>query len=94
MLKTVFAPAAGVVYGFDNQVLTSIARVAGAPRDKRAGIALRVRRGDRVKTGQKLYTIFSSSAAKLDNAIDLAQREDAILMERPVLKVVRPKKLE
>ena len=90
----VFAPAAGVVYGFDNQVLTSVARVAGAPKDKGAGVALWVRRGDRVKEGQKVFTIVSSSDARLDSAVDLAQREDAILMERPVLKVVKPKRLD
>ena len=90
----VFAPAAGVVYGFDNEVLTSVARVAGAPTDKGAGVALSVRRGDRVKKGQKLYTVYSTSEARLDSAVELAQREDAILMERPVLKVVKPERLE
>lgn len=90
----VLAPAAGVVYGFDNEVLTSVARVAGAPADKGAGVALQVRRGDRVKKGQKLYTVYSSSEARLDSSVELAHREDAILMERPILKVVKPKRLE
>ena len=90
----VCAPVSGVVYGFDNQALTSIARVAGAPKDKQAGIELWVRRGDKVEKGQKLYTIYSSSEARLDKAIELAQRHDAILMERPILKLVTPRRLD
>lgn len=83
--------ASGVVYGFNNRTLTSIARVSGAPKDTGAGIALWVRRGDKVKKGQKLFTIHSSSEAMLDRAIEISNREESILMERSVLKVVRPK---
>jgi len=90
----IFSPASGVVYGFDNQIITSITRVAGAPKDDGAGIAFWVRRGDKVKKGQKLYTIYSNSEARLDEAIKLAQREDAILMEQVVLKLIKPKSLE
>jgi AMP phosphorylase len=88
------ALAEGVVYGFDNQIITSVAHLAGAPTNKEAGMALWVKRGDEVEKGQKLFTIYSGSESMLEKAVDLAQREEAVLMERPILKVVRPKTLE
>lgn len=55
----VTAGADGVVAGMDCYGLSGIARAAGAPADKCAGIDLMVRPGERVERGTPLYRIQS-----------------------------------
>jgi len=88
--EDIFADEDGIVYGFDNGVLTSIARAAGTPQHKGAGIELQVRRGISVKKGQKLMTIYSESESMLDAALEVANFRDSVLLEKVLLKIVKP----
>jgi thymidine phosphorylase len=67
----------GIVKAIDNLKIASIARLAGAPMDKGAGIYLHKKVGDKVKKGEALFTIyaefnadftFAKNAALLDNS--------------------------
>ena len=57
---------AGKITSIDNEVISKIARIAGAPRDKGAGLYLEKRIGQKVKQRELLYTIFSESLVKLN----------------------------
>jgi thymidine phosphorylase len=53
----------GVVVGIDNFQLARIARYAGAPMDKGAGVDLYRKLGDRVESGDMLYRVYAEYAA-------------------------------
>jgi len=55
----------GFVLWIDNNSLVEIARAAGAPKDKGAGIQLYKKVGDPVRQGEKLFTIYSEKSRKL-----------------------------
>jgi len=59
----VLAPADGVVDAIDNLQIAHIARLAGAPMDKGAGLDLHHKLDDRVKKGEPLYTIHAEFLA-------------------------------
>lgn len=59
----------GLVAHIDNKMISKVARAAGAPNDKAAGVLLLCRRGQKVSKGDALFEIHSNSEAKLDFAI-------------------------
>jgi AMP phosphorylase len=61
----------GKVRFIDSKLISKVARASGAPKDRGAGIYLHVGVGDAVEKGGKLYTIYSSSESKLDDAMKL-----------------------
>lgn len=63
----------GRVLWINNQHIAQIAREAGAPKDKGAGIRLRVKLGDRVKMGDILFEIYAERSTKLEAALKLAE---------------------
>ncbi|VVB58985.1 AMP phosphorylase [Candidatus Anstonella stagnisolia] len=65
----VIAPKTGRIAHVDNKMLSKIARAAGAPADKGAGVYLHCEAGDKVTKGDILFDIYSESEAKLDFAI-------------------------
>lgn len=68
----------GVVSGANNRVLSKIAKLAGAPDAKAAGLSLHVAARTRVTAGQPLYTIHAQTPGELSYALDYAQtRTDA-----------------
>jgi len=56
----------GIVLWTDNNALVEIARAAGAPKDKHAGIQLYKKIGDPVKKGDRLFTVYSEKSRKLE----------------------------
>ncbi len=57
----IFAKSNGRIRAVNFRTVDEVARILGAPYDKKAGIYLHKRLGDRVRKGEKLYTIYSSS---------------------------------
>ncbi|WP_285423440.1 phosphonate metabolism protein/1,5-bisphosphokinase (PRPP-forming) PhnN [Pseudomonas sp. efr-133-TYG-103a] len=78
MTYAVHANAEGRVTELDGWRIGEIARRAGAPLDKTAGIDLSVRQGDNVTEGQVLYVIHGSNAADLESASVLAQMSSGV----------------
>jgi len=64
----------GKVKFISNWKISQIARAAGAPYDKKAGLYLKISAGDFVRSNESLFTLYSSSAHKLQHAIELAER--------------------
>lgn len=63
----------GRVWWISNKALVHIAKEAGAPRDKGAGLFLHKKMGDRVRKGETLFQIFSEKNYKMKAAIKAAQ---------------------
>ncbi|MEM3104716.1 MAG: thymidine phosphorylase, partial [Candidatus Bathyarchaeia archaeon] len=68
----------GMVLWIDNGRLIEIARAAGAPKDKGAGILLNKKIGDHVEKGDTLFTIYAESSVKLQTAIELVEERSFI----------------
>ena len=84
----VAAEANGRVFHIDNRMLSKIARAAGAPNDKVAGVKLLCERGDKVRVGDPLFEIHSDSETKLDFAIKALAGWEGVELEKSVLSKV------
>jgi thymidine phosphorylase len=74
------ATTSGEVTEIDNRKLARIAKLAGAPDDKAAGVDLHVRLGDRVEAGQPVYTIHSEHRGILEYTLRYAEHDDDIIL--------------
>ena len=91
----------GEVLRISNEDIAKIAKEAGAPKDKGAGLLLKVKLRDHVKKGQVLFEIIAERNTKLEPAVELANKlrpvglsqkpEDRILMERIPTPVMHKK---
>ena len=66
------AAAAGKVSEIDNRELARIAKLAGAPSAKAAGVEMHVKLGDAVEKGQPLFSIHAEAPGELDYALAYA----------------------
>ena len=64
----VYSKKSGKIKEIDNLIIAKIARLAGAPVDKGAGLFLTKKFHDKVKRGDLLYTIYAETKFKLDLA--------------------------
>ncbi len=71
----VSAPVSGVVAAIDNLQMAGIARLAGAPLDKGAGVDLHKKVGDTVAAEEPLYTIHAEFKANFEFAIEQTNQE-------------------
>ena len=69
----------GRVRAIDNRKLAKLAKLAGAPGSKAAGVELHVRLGDAVSRGQPLCTLHSETAGELQYALDYAVANENII---------------
>ncbi len=74
LTREVAADRAGIVIGIDNERLARIARLAGAPKAKGAGVDLLHKLGDAVAAGQPLYRIHAANRSELGFACEVADR--------------------
>jgi len=72
--KTVKASAGGTLLAIDNRQLSRLAKIAGAPEDKAAGLELFARLGAALKRGDPILSVHSNSRKRL--AIAIAEIED------------------
>ena len=66
------APHAGVVVHINNRKLAKVAKLAGAPNAKSAGVVAHVSLGSVVAAGEPLMTVHSEAEGELDYALDYA----------------------
>ena len=87
-IHTIYSPVDGYVTKVDNRAITEIARAAGAPRDKGAGVLLYVKRGYKVRKGEKIMEIYAERSTKLQDAIRVLNRYLPVVVEGMLLKTV------
>ncbi len=71
----------GAVKWIDNIYISKIARIAGAPHDKGSGIYLHKHLGDKVRKGEKLFTIYSESRHEFEYAKDVAKNSKVFIIK-------------
>ena len=88
------AKSGGRVLWINNRALAHIAREAGAPGNKGAGLVLHVKTGDKVAEGDPLLRIHSENHQRLDNAKKLANTLDTLIIgsrmgEKMLIKTIK-----
>lgn len=81
LIHAVTSSAAGTASAIDGARIGAIARRAGAPADKAAGLDLLVGHLSRVHTGQPLFRIHANDQADLQAAIDMAAEATGITID-------------
>ena len=77
--RPVNATRSGRVASIDNHRLARVAKLAGAPDDKAAGLDLHVRIGDTVRQGTPLYTLHTESIGELSYVLDYVKSNPEII---------------
>jgi AMP phosphorylase len=73
---------AGKVLWMSTDDLVRIARMAGTPKDKGAGILLHNKLGDPVRKDEILFEIYAEHSSKLEAALELAERLSPVVLSR------------
>lgn len=76
--KHIIAKKKGKVKNLKNKEMNTLARVLGSPVDKAAGIYLHCHKGDILKKGDKILTLYAESKARLKDG------EEYYVQENPV----------
>ena len=79
------APTSGYVIEMNNKSLITLARTAGAPHDRGAGILLHAKKGKLVRQGEPLLTIFADRSWRLQKALEEGRRLMPVLVEGMLL---------
>lgn len=74
----VHANRTGVVTHINNEIISAVARRAGAPKDQGAGIYLHTKVGDEVDEEEPLFTIYAENPDKLQEAVELLDGREAV----------------
>ncbi len=82
---------AGYVHSIKNKDIVSIARAAGAPADKGAGLLIFRKKGQRVEKGDVLLEIYADVESKCQRAKDLAIKLAPIEIEGMLIEKVTRK---
>lgn len=70
----ILAQGPGRVTGINNRRVSTLAKLAGAPDAKAAGLRMNVRLGDEVAPGEPLMVVHAETQGELDYALDYAAR--------------------
>jgi len=81
-MHPVAARHGGRLTAMDNRRLGRIARLAGAPRSKTAGVLLHARIGDAIATGQPLYIIHAETRGELNYAMQYVEQNNVFTVLR------------
>ncbi len=76
----------GAVVDVFNERIVKIARLSGAPKDKKAGVYIHKKRGEVVKANEPLLTIYAEKGWKLDKAVEYAIENPPIVVSGMVLE--------
>ncbi len=76
--KTIYAKKSGTLKEIHNKKINSLARVAGCPVDKLAGLWIYVSLKDKIKKGDKILTIYSESRSRLRGAVKFYKNNSPI----------------
>ncbi len=76
--KDILSKKSGKIFEIDNKKISSLARVAGCPADKFAGLYIYFNTGDKIKKGGKILTIYSESKPRLRQAVRFYNNKNPI----------------
>jgi len=79
------SPVSGYVIEMNNQSLITLARMAGAPHDRGAGILLHAKKGKLIKAGEPLFTIYADRDWRLQKALEEGRHLMPVIVEGMLL---------
>lgn len=71
--EIITADRSGTIQAIDNNIIKRIGRHLGAPYNKGAGLYLHAKVGDKVKDGDKLFTLYAESGRKLSEGLEYTE---------------------
>ncbi|MFH1225510.1 MAG: AMP phosphorylase [Candidatus Diapherotrites archaeon] len=84
--EAITAQAAGEIKKVNVKTLNTIARLAGAPADKKAGVLLKVREDLQIQKNALLFEIYATNKRRLEIAVSYAKVNQPVEMEKMVLE--------
>ena len=84
----VVSSKSGYIHSINNKDIVAIAKAAGAPSDKGAGLMVLKKKGQRVEKGDVLYTIYADNEAKLKRARDTSTKYPPMVIEGMLIRRV------
>ncbi len=81
------SPIDGYIKKVDNEKINEIARKAGAPKERGAGLVIYGKQGHKVKKGEPILEIFAERTTKLNDAYELALTLKPIAIEGMLLDI-------
>ena len=82
------APCDGYITHVSNRAITAIARAAGAPTEKGAGVVFYGKEGHKVEKDSKILEIYAERESRLDEAYQLALKLKPITLEGMLLQEI------
>ncbi len=82
----IVAPKDGYIVKLSNSAIKKIAKAAGTPHHKEAGVYLYKKIGDFCKKDEKLMTIYSNSEGRLTDALNLSMNLTPFLLEGMIIQ--------
>ncbi len=76
------APTDGKVTAVNDKIVDQIARTLGAPHDKLAGIYINKRLGQKVRKGERLYTLYAQTQDRIDLALEALKKETIFTIKK------------
>lgn len=84
----IFADERGKLAHIDNRALSRVCRLLGAPNEKKAGMLLKVKKGENVEKGDELAELYATSQPKLDYALHNLQKLRIFEVEKIIIDLV------
>ncbi|MBD3247211.1 thymidine phosphorylase [Candidatus Pacearchaeota archaeon] len=79
--KTVLSLKKGKVVSIDNKKINTMARIAGCPKDKYAGLKIKVLVNDKIDKKDPVLTIYSETISRLNEALNYYKKARPILIK-------------
>ncbi len=89
MNKQIISKEDGVIQSLNLRDLTHIARLAGAPANKKAGVMLNKTTGEKVYKGDIIMTIFAENEQKLESAVEFTMENRPYHFKRIILSSIK-----
>jgi AMP phosphorylase len=71
----------GTIDALSNTAISKVARTAGAPADKEAGLYLYKHYGDKVRQGEKIFTVYSKSERNIDRVLQIIKELNPVVIK-------------
>lgn len=83
-VRPILARRTGIVRDIDNRRLAKVAKLAGAPLSRRAGLVCRTRIGDCIHAGMPLFEVHAETTGELEYALSFVDAHaDIIVVDDP-----------
>lgn len=84
--EDILAVRTGFINAIDNKAIVAVAKEAGSPNDKGAGLLLNKKQGQHVEAGEVLFTIYADYEAKCKRAKEAAIKNQPFSIEGMVIE--------